>query len=127
VFTFCVVFSALMRRAVPVPEHRSGFANDPADDGERVAFLGAFPFDEDGAALGGEVRLRVAMPGRVVIGRGRNGRFVLVSSACALGDGPPPWPSTIHDLRSTIRADRRFGRDVAELGMAGRMVRTSVN
>lgn len=46
--------SALMRRAVPVPEDGSGFADDPADGGAGVAFLRAFPFDEDGAALGGE-------------------------------------------------------------------------
>lgn len=43
-----------MRRAVPVPEDSAGFADDPADGGEGVAFLGALPLDEDGAALGGE-------------------------------------------------------------------------
>jgi hypothetical protein len=46
--------SALMRRAVAVAEDDAGFADDPADGGVGVAFLGAFPFDEDGAALGGE-------------------------------------------------------------------------
>lgn len=46
--------SALMRRAVPVPEDGSGFADDPAEGGAGVAFLRADPFDEDGAALGGE-------------------------------------------------------------------------
>lgn len=46
--------SALMRRLVPVPEHRPRFAHDPADNRAAVAFLGAFPFDEDGAAIGGE-------------------------------------------------------------------------
>jgi hypothetical protein len=48
------VVSTLMRRAVSVSEHRSGFADDPADSGVGGAFLGAFPFDENGAALGGE-------------------------------------------------------------------------
>ena len=81
--------------------------------------------------------------------RARLGRLVRGSSACALGDGAPPgeeglgirrrlsamagqvgdWrlgekaeasrTSTIHDRPSTIRMDRRFGRNVAELGMAG--------
>ena len=46
--------SALMRRAVPVSEDDAGFADDPADGGAGVAFLRADPFDEDGAALGGE-------------------------------------------------------------------------
>jgi len=43
-----------MRRAVPVPEDDAGFADDPADGGAGVAFLGAVPRDEDGAAFGGE-------------------------------------------------------------------------
>jgi hypothetical protein len=43
-----------MRRAVSVSEDDAGFADDPADGGVGVAFLSAFPFDEHGAALGGE-------------------------------------------------------------------------
>ena len=39
-----------MRRAVAVSENRSGRADDPADGGVGVAFLAAFPFDEDGDA-----------------------------------------------------------------------------
>lgn len=35
-------------------EDDAGFADDPAYGGVGVAFLGAFPFDEGGAALGGE-------------------------------------------------------------------------
>jgi hypothetical protein len=46
--------SALMRRAVAVSEDDAGLADDPADGGVGVAFLAAFPFDEDGAAVGGE-------------------------------------------------------------------------
>jgi hypothetical protein len=47
-------FSAFMRRAVPVSDDGSGFADDLADGGAGVAFLRAIPFDEDGAAFGGE-------------------------------------------------------------------------
>lgn len=50
-FTFDVVLSALMRRAVP--EVCAGLADDPAEGGVEVAFFGAFPFDDNGAALGG--------------------------------------------------------------------------
>lgn len=46
--------SALIRRAVPVSEDDAGFDDDPADGGVGVAFIGAFSFDEHGAALGGE-------------------------------------------------------------------------
>lgn len=75
------------------------------------------------------------------MGRGSNGGAVLVPSACALGDGGPLGEETLgigdwglgekaegsrafllHDLPFTIRADRRFGRDVADLGMAGEKV-----
>jgi len=51
--------------------------------------------------------------------RAQLGRFVLVPSACALGEGAPSGAYAIHDLPSTIRADRSFGRKVAELGMPG--------
>ena len=54
-----------MRRAVPVSEDDAGFADDPADGGVGVAFLGAFPFDEHGAALGGE-----GDAGRAFVGEG---------------------------------------------------------
>jgi hypothetical protein len=46
--------STLMRRAVPMPQHRPRLADDPSDNRARVAFLGALPFDEHGSAVGGE-------------------------------------------------------------------------
>lgn len=46
--------SAFVWRAVAVPEGGSGLADDPADERSAIAFLGAFPLDEDGAALGGK-------------------------------------------------------------------------
>ncbi len=49
-----MIVSTLMRRAVPVFQHSSGFANDPVDGRMGIAFFGAFPFDQDGAAFGGE-------------------------------------------------------------------------
>jgi hypothetical protein len=51
-FTIGVLVSAFVRRAVAVAEDDAGLADDPADGGVGVAFLAAFPFDEDGAALG---------------------------------------------------------------------------
>ena len=53
-FTFRMADSVFMRWAVAMCKLNSGFADDPADGRMRVAFFGAFPFDEDGAAFGGE-------------------------------------------------------------------------
>jgi hypothetical protein len=46
--------STFMRRAVSMPQHRPGSADDPTDGGAGFAFLRSDPFDEDGAAIGGE-------------------------------------------------------------------------
>ena len=69
----------------------------------------------------GDLKLDLGERGRSAkdVLRARLGRFVLDPCACA----PPgastihDLPSAIHDLPSTIQADRRFGLDVAEMGM----------
>ena len=43
-------------------EDGAGFADDPADGGMGVAFLGADPLDEGGAALGREGETRLFEP-----------------------------------------------------------------
>jgi hypothetical protein len=48
-FTSGIVVSALMRRAVSVPEHRFGFADDPEDGGRRFKFS-VFSFQGRGKA-----------------------------------------------------------------------------
>lgn len=53
-------------------------------------------------------------------GKAQSGRFILDPFACALSESAPPFgriappgASTIHDLPSTLRSNRRSGSDVA--------------